>query len=135
MGQLNSIRPSDTGHQPSVLVVEDQEVIQDLLVTVFEHAGFRTDCAGCVAEAVAALHRNPQFMVLDLHLPDGRGTDVLRRVREQGLACRVAVTTGALDAELTTAIRRLEPERMFQKPYRVGDLVDWIRASHINAAA
>jgi DNA-binding response OmpR family regulator len=114
--------------QPRVLVVEDQDIIQDLLLTVFGRAGFPTTCAGTVAEALAALDDEPDFVVLDLHLPDGRGTDVLRRIRELSLASRVAVTTGALDADLTGAARHLNPDRMFQKPYRVGELVEWIRA-------
>ncbi|HSZ57369.1 MAG TPA: hypothetical protein VK797_17020, partial [Tepidisphaeraceae bacterium] len=50
------------------------------------------------------------------------------RIRELSLPARVAVTTGALDADLTGAARHLNPDRMFQKPYRVGELVEWIRA-------
>lgn len=137
MGHLSLIRPRasvGTSNQPRVLVVEDQDIIQDLLLTVFNHAGFPTTCAGTVAEALAALEDLPDFVVLDLHLPDGRGTDVLRRIRELSLPSRVAVTTGALDADLTGAARHLNPDRMFQKPYRVGELVEWIRAGSISAA-
>ena len=137
MGHLSLIRPRadvETSNQPKVLVVEDQDIIQDLLLTVFGHAGFPTTCAGTVAEALAALEDQPDFVVLDLHLPDGRGTDVLRRIRELSLPSRVAVTTGALDADLTGAARHLNPDRMFQKPYRVGELVEWIRAGSMSAA-
>jgi CheY-like chemotaxis protein len=116
-----------------VLVVEDQDVIQELLLTVFGHAGFPTRCAGTVAEALAALAERPDFVVLDLHHPDGRGTEVLRRIRELSLPSRVAVTTGALDADLTGAARHLKPDRMFQKPYRVGELVEWIRGSGVRS--
>jgi DNA-binding response OmpR family regulator len=137
MGHLSIMRQQVCVERPAlprVLVVEDQDIIQDLLLTVFGHEGFPTTCAGTVAGALAALADRPDFVVLDLHLPDGRGTDVLRRIRELSLPSRVAVTTGALDAELTGAARHLKPDKMFQKPYRVGELVDWIRAGTVRPA-
>ena len=108
-------------------MVEDQEVIQDLLLTVFGHEGFDAHCAGTVAEALAALVNCPDFVVLDLHLPDGRGTQVLREIRERNIPAKVAVTTGTIDASLIGAADRLRPDRFFQKPYRAMDLVTWIR--------
>jgi DNA-binding response OmpR family regulator len=112
---------------PKVLVVEDQEVIQDLLLTVFDHEGFETRCAGTVAEALAALVNRPDFVVLDLHLPDGRGTQILREIRERNIPAKVAVTTGTIDAALIGAADRLQPDKFFQKPYRAMELVTWIR--------
>ncbi len=112
---------------PKVLVVEDQEVIQDLLLTVFGHEGFEARCAGTVAEAMAALVSRPDFVVLDLHLPDGRGTQILREIRERKIPAKVAVTTGTIDASLIGAADRLRPDRFFQKPYRAMELVTWIR--------
>lgn len=112
-----------------VLVVEDQEVIRELLETVFEREGFETTCAGTVREGLSHLHAGTDFVILDLHLPDGAGTEVLRRIRRERLSAKVAVTTGTIDAELLSAAARLRPERMFQKPYRATDLVAWIRAA------
>jgi DNA-binding response OmpR family regulator len=114
---------------PRILVVEDQEIIQDLLLTVFDHEGFEARCAGTVAEALAALVNRPDFVVLDLHLPDGRGTQVLREIREKNIPARVAVTTGTIDAYLIGAADRLRPDKFFQKPYRAMELVTWIRDS------
>ena len=114
---------------PRVLVVEDQEIIQDLLLTVFDHEGFETRCAGTGAEALAALVSRPDFVVLDLHLPDGRGTQILREIRERNIPAKVAVTTGTIDAALIGAADRLHPDKFFQKPYRAMELVTWIRES------
>ena len=119
----------DQPRTPRVLVVEDQEVIRELLETVFEREGFQTTCAGTVVEALEHLHGETDFVILDLHLPDGAGTEVLRRIRRERLATKVAVTTGTIDPELLSSAARLKPERMFQKPYRATDLVSWIRAA------
>jgi CheY-like chemotaxis protein len=112
---------------PRVLIVEDQDVIAEMLLTVFGAAGFETSTAGTVAEALAKLSTRPDFCTLDLHLPDGRGTEVLQRIREEHLPTRVAITTGTIDAQLLSAARQLNPERIFQKPYSAADLVGWIR--------
>ena len=98
-------------------------------MTIFHHEGFETRCAGTVAEALAALITRPDFVVLDLHLPDGRGTQVLREIRERKILAKVAVTTGTIDASLIGAADRLQPDKFFQKPYRATDLVAWIRSS------
>jgi DNA-binding response OmpR family regulator len=94
---------------------------------IFEHEGFEARCAGTVAEALVALVNRPDFVVLDLHLPDGRGTQVLRAIRERGMTAKVAVTTGTIDASLIGAADRLRPDKFFQKPYRATELVKWIR--------
>ena len=124
-----NIRDASRPLAPRILVVEDQEVIQDLLLTVFDHEGFEARCAGTVAEALAALVNRPDFVVLDLHLPDGRGTQILREIREKNIPAKVAVTTGTIDASLIGAADRLRPDKFFQKPYRAMDLVTWIRGS------
>lgn len=112
---------------PRVLIVEDQEVIQEVLVMFFDREGFETTCVGTVAEALTHLHMLPDFVVLDLHLPDGTGTKVLQQIRDERLPIKVAVTTGAIDTDLLAAASRLKPDRMFQKPYGAADLVAWIR--------
>ncbi|HSU65492.1 MAG TPA: response regulator [Tepidisphaeraceae bacterium] len=115
---------------PRVLIVEDQEVIQEVLLTIFGAAGFHTMLAGTVADAIARLKDDPHFCTLDLHLPDGRGTQILQRIRDEGLPIKVAVTTGTIDLPLLETARELHPDRIFQKPYSANDLVAWIRAEH-----
>ena len=112
---------------PSILIVEDQDLIQELLLTVFNHSGFGAKEAGTVTEALARLDPPPDFCILDLHLPDGCGNEVLARIRQHGLSTRVAVTTGAIDPAILAETTRLKPECFFQKPYNAMDLVAWVR--------
>lgn len=120
---------------PNVLIVEDQEVIQDLLMTVFEHEGISAVCAGTVASGMERLADGPTHVVLDLHLPDGRGTDVLRTIRAGRMPIRVAVTTGALDPDLIAEAESLAPDRTFQKPYRAADIARWVLEDRAETSA
>ena len=118
---------------PHVLVVEDEEIVRDVLAMVFTREGFRTSYAATVAEGLAGLSLRPTHVTLDLHLPDGQGTQVLRHVRQERLPVRVAVTTGTIEPGLLAAVSRLGPDQTFQKPFRPNDLVAWVRGPHRQA--
>ena len=66
-----------------VLVVEDDRGIADGLATHLGRAGHAVDCMPGMAPAWRALRAESYDVVLlDLGLPDGDGTDLLRRLRE-----------------------------------------------------
>src|SRR5947209_15387586 len=66
----------------SVLVVDDEPTIAEVVARYLERAGYATSLAtdGARAlEAAAALH--PDLVVLDLKLPRMNGLEVIRRLR------------------------------------------------------
>ena len=72
--------------------------------------------ASTVAEGLALLDPPPDYLILDLGLPDAGGEVILRRVRDAGLETRVAVTTGSDDPGRLRKVRDLRPEAVFAKP-------------------
>jgi DNA-binding response OmpR family regulator len=92
-GLLPSDRP-DTGMSAcagSVLVVEDEPTIADVVARYLRRAGYETDVVGDGAAALAAVEeRQPDLVVLDIMLPSLSGLEVLRRIR-RGDQHRVAV--------------------------------------------
>jgi len=68
----------------------------------------------------------PDYLILDLLLPDEGGEVILRRVRDAGLKTRVAVTTGTDNAEQLREVKALKPEALFEKPVNVADV--WRKA-------
>ena len=66
----------------SVLVVEDERKIRDLLRSYLEHDGLTVITTGSGAEAIQLARDNaPDLIVLDLRLPDVPGEEVAREVR------------------------------------------------------
>ena len=69
--------------KPEVLVIDDEVQLRRLLRFTLEDAGYAVrEAPTGHAGLVAAAHRQPDVIVLDLGLPDLPGVDVLRRLRE-----------------------------------------------------
>lgn len=65
-----------------LLVVDDEPHIGVLLRLQFEQRGYRLSLARTLAEARQALAADaPDGLLLDLHLPDGSGLDLLGELR------------------------------------------------------
>ena len=65
-----------------VLVVDDEPQILRALRTSLRGAGYEVDTAATAEQALtAAAVRPPEAVIVDLVLPDGRGTDVVRELR------------------------------------------------------
>src|SRR4051812_7705350 len=78
----------------SLLLLEDDPVIRLFLADNFTADGYDVLVAESVAEAVRLLERSrPDLAVFDVHLPDGSGLDLLRRVRaSDGVVSRLDPT-------------------------------------------
>ncbi len=79
-----------------ILIVDDEPHIGMLLRLQLEQRGYSLRLARTLAEARAALTNPPDALLLDLHLPDGSGVDLLRDLRR-------APATGVLPVMVLTA--------------------------------
>ena len=89
-----------------VLLVEDDHVLGAAVRDHIASQGHAVDWMRRVDDAQLALATvSYEIVLLDLNLPDGRGLDLLRRLRGQGSSVPVIITT-ALD-QVTTRIEGL----------------------------
>lgn len=70
-----------------------------------------------VAEALGLLELLPDWVILDMHLPDGLGLVVLETIRRAGLPIRVAVASATKDADLIAALAAYKPDVIIPKPF------------------
>ncbi|MGH7607808.1 MAG: response regulator [Gemmatimonadales bacterium] len=94
-----------------LLVVDDEPHIGLVLRPYLEQLGYRVSFARTLAEARAALATAPPAdgLLLDLHLPDGSGLDLLREVRSatQTSQLPVLVLTAEGEERVLREARRL----------------------------
>ena len=82
--------------------------------------------SGSVTEALRVLSDTelppPDWILLDLMLPDGSGIDVMRAVRARGLTSRICIVTGCC-TELLREARIAGAAHLFTKPLDVKSLI------------
>jgi DNA-binding response OmpR family regulator len=111
---------------PRVLLVEDDRRSHQLLRQILVQAGCDVISAMTQAGGLAGVRDDLDCLLLDLRLPDGDGEAILRKVRSEGMAMRVAVMTAETDPERLRAVAALEPEVVLRKPLDLGQLLRWI---------
>jgi len=107
-----------------MLIIEDHAATRSVLRHIFRRKGWDVIEAGTVAQGLSLLDESPtpNFLLLDLDLPDGQGETILRKVRRDRLPVRVAVCSATGDPKRWSRIRELDPEALFQKPIDISDV-------------
>jgi len=93
-----------------LLLVDDEPYVGLVLQPRLEAAGFDVVLARTLAAARAAIAGSlPDALLLDLHLPDGSGVDLLRDLRRQagGAALPVVVLTAEGEDRVLAELGRL----------------------------
>jgi len=108
----------------TILVVDDETDIADLYTTWLgmDHE-VRTAYGG--EEAMEAVDEDVDIVFLDRQMPDYSGDEVLERIRDQGLDCRVVMVT-AVDPDFD--IVSMEFDDYLTKPVMREDLTEAVES-------
>jgi len=114
--------------RPTVLVVEDDDILAASLMTRLSLEGMAPARAATCAEALAALKRSSfDAVVSDIRLPDGSGEDVFWSQRARFAMTPTIFATAYGDIEQAVRLVRLGAIDYLTKPYDLGALVDLLR--------
>jgi len=102
----------------SLLVVDDEPKIADLLRDFFEEQGYAGTCAsnGRDALVLASLAR-PDAVLLDIRMPDRDGPEVLCDLLALDSSITVVMVSGADDEELASALLEAGAFDYVRKPF------------------
>lgn len=113
---------------PTVLVVDDEPRIADLVRDYLDQVGFSVIVAGDGPAALEAFSRHrPDAVVLDLGLPGMDGLDVVRRLRAQSDVPIVILTARSDETDRVVGLE-LGADDYVVKPFGLKELVARIRA-------
>jgi DNA-binding response OmpR family regulator len=114
----------------SVLVVDDEPVITEVVSRYLERAGFTTSVAASGPEAMeVAAQREPDLVVLDVMLPGFDGLEVMRRLRDRDPdGTRVILLTARGEAADRIDGLRRGADDYVVKPFSPGELVARVEA-------
>ncbi len=114
------------GTAPTVLIVDDEKDLRQLIDFNLKQAGYRTLHAATGEEALAQVARHqPHMILLDLNLPDLAGTEVARRLKADPETREIPIvmlTARGGEADRIAGFE-LGAEDYVPKPFSVRELV------------
>lgn len=111
-----------------VYVVDDDDAVRDSLRLLLEEHGFDVrDFATSEALLIGLADRGPDCLILDLHLPDIDGLEVMRRLAAHAVRPPVIAITGRSDPASSASVMALGASALLEKPFELDQLLDAIR--------
>lgn len=112
---------------PGVLVVDDEELIRFSFSRALRKEGFAVADAESGKEAIDKIGRGSyDLAIIDLHLGDINGLDVIRHLRKVSPETKVIVITAYSTDELRSQILREGVNGIYEKPFDTYDVVSAI---------
>jgi response regulator RpfG family c-di-GMP phosphodiesterase len=121
----------------SILVVDDEETIRQVLVRWLESSGYAAASARSADEALARLETNPVGIVLcDIRMPGHDGLWLAARIRQRYPETAIIMSSGVHDMDAASECARQGVVDYLLKPFgrdrlrdAVGRAVDWHTAA------
>jgi CheY-like chemotaxis protein len=86
---------SETEKRRRVLIVDDERVITDTLVTIFSQCGYEAKGVYSAEQALASLEGwHSELVIIDVVLPAMNGIDLAIRVRSEWPECHIFLFSG-----------------------------------------
>ncbi|SEO69510.1 phosphate regulon transcriptional regulator PhoB [Aquisalimonas asiatica] len=115
----------------TVLIVDDEKPIREMVEFSLERSGFRVVEAGDAAEArVAITDHQPDLILLDWMLPDTSGPDLARALRRENMLGDIPIIMLTARTEEEDKVRGLEAgaDDYVTKPFGPRELIARIQA-------
>ena len=119
----------EKSRRETILVVDDDAGIRDLLKQVLVRAGYQVLEAADGREAAAAIvHQPVDLLITDLIMPEQDGLQTLRALRNQQLNLKVIAMSGAFGEKLLGRAVELGARAILRKPITPEKLIGTVRA-------
>jgi len=118
---------------PSVLVVDDEEQVRQLIKETLEQAGYDVEEACDGKEGLKRYRTKPtDLVIMDILMPDQDGLESIMTLHREFPASRVIAITGGNDMigilNFLDVAKMLGARRTLQKPFEMKALLDAVAA-------
>lgn len=122
---------------PSVLVVDDQDQVRQLIRETLEQAGYEVEEARDGNEGLERYRTKPaDLVIMDILMPDQDGLEGIMSLRREFPNSRVIAMTGGSEGigvgNVLYIARMLGARRTLQKPFELTVLLDMVASEMID---
>ena len=109
--------------KPSILIVDDDEVMQETLSDVLRKRGYELFTVSSGNGALSVIKKNIiDLILLDMRLPDVDGLEVLKRIKELDTEILVIIMTAYSDVQTAVAAMKAGAYHYINKPFELEEL-------------
>jgi len=118
----------ESGEQPIVFVIDDDESLRDTLKRLFATVGLRAETFASTADFLKRkLPAVPTCLVLDIRLPGISGLDFQAELARTGITIPIVFMTGYGDIPMTVKAMKAGALEFLPKPFRDQDMLDAVQ--------
>jgi len=110
----------------SILIVDDEKDIRDLIGDILSDEGYAVRLAGNSDDCIAEINADPPaLMILDIWLKDSRmdGIDILKKVKRDNPDIPVVIISGHGNIEIAVAAIKQGAYDFIEKPFNIDQLM------------
>src|SRR5204862_3063262 len=109
-------------HAPTVLVVDDEQLIRWALTDRLSQEGYRVTEAATASEALARSEEGVDLVLLDYRLPDGDGLSVLKKIKERDPDTLVILLTAYSSVDTAVEAMKHGAYHYANKPFNLDEI-------------
>ena len=119
-----------SGSKGEIFIVDDDPAVRQVLVAVFERAGYRLTCfAEGNALLAAARGRTPVCIILDVHIPGRSGLEILKDLNAQEYPAPIFIISGQGDIPMAVEAIKGGALDFIEKPFRGQEIVERVETA------
>ncbi len=109
--------------KPSILIVDDDEVMRETLSDVLKRGEYEVYSVGSGVETLSVIRKNIiDLILLDMRLPDGDGLELLKKIKEFDTEILVIIMTAYSDIQTAVSAMKSGAYHYINKPFDLEEL-------------
>ena len=112
----------------AVAIVDDDYAVRDSLRFLLEVIGYVVETFTSAAEFLKANVQDFACLILDHHMPNMTGLELVEKLRADGAVIPILLITGSPSPAIVARATELDIYRVLDKPPSDDDLIDFINA-------
>lgn len=120
------------GGDETILIVEDEDILREVLKQILETSGYTVLSTGDVDEAVRIYterHRHIDLVISDVGLPKRTGFELLLQLKQINPSIRLIFTSGFFEPGMKNRMMNEGVQHFIDKPYDIAKIARTVRAA------